>query len=258
MEESDQLKKIDNNQKIEVNTTVVTPAGVRDEMYLLIKVYDLKDLYGTSWKNSEDITSDVVVFGPYRLGVVSTDNVTITYDSNGGGACNPTSKSVPRNGRWGNLCLPKRKGYTFNGWYTKVDGTDKKIDSSSVADKSITVVAKWDINKLYIRYNVNGATMNKEHSNNITLKKDGTVRKKGKEIIHTIGYGGKLGEDGLLNYNNKKALNVSKSGKCFGGWKAGSKKYNQTTQYAAKKFCDLSEKSCTVTLYANWVKNSLG
>ena len=58
------------------------------------------------------------------------------------------------------MFIRKENNIKLNELSKWLDGVEKEINSESIADKDITVVAKWDINKVYIRYNANGATMN--------------------------------------------------------------------------------------------------
>ena len=73
---------------------------------------------------------------------------TITFDSNGGtGAVN--KKSFAWGDKVGELPVPTRKNYTFEGWYTSVDGGEK-IDEEFIPNNNITVYAHWDNEMSYI------------------------------------------------------------------------------------------------------------
>lgn len=72
----------------------------------------------------------------------SQPTVTLTYNSNGGTACAPSTRTVNTGQPWGTLCTPTFKGYNFNGWYTaKKGGT--KVTSSTIANSDLTVYAQW-------------------------------------------------------------------------------------------------------------------
>ena len=53
----------------------------------------------------------------YRL-EVTTNQFTLTYDSNGGKDCVPKFKIITNGSTYGELCIPTRTGYDFIGWYS--------------------------------------------------------------------------------------------------------------------------------------------
>ena len=67
----------------------------------------------------------------------------LTFDSNGGEACSPTSIIKFKNTKWGELCIPKKEGYYFGGWNTSKDGTGKTITSETKVDSNTRVYAIW-------------------------------------------------------------------------------------------------------------------
>ena len=69
----------------------------------------------------------------------SKNTYTLTYDSNGGLACNPATVTKDENEAWGTLCTPTRIGYSFNGWK---NGTTT-VTATSKATANITVTAQW-------------------------------------------------------------------------------------------------------------------
>ena len=88
------------------------------------------------------VTAENETTKKYTITFVRTDQVVITYNSNGGVMCSPNSKTVERNTKMGTLCKPNRNGYTFNGWYTESSGGDK-ITSETIADRDFTIYAQW-------------------------------------------------------------------------------------------------------------------
>jgi prepilin-type N-terminal cleavage/methylation domain-containing protein/uncharacterized repeat protein (TIGR02543 family) len=66
---------------------------------------------------------------------------TLTYDSNGGSACNPSTKTATDGTKWGALCSPTKKLYKFTGWIDK--DTKKAVTKDTKATKNVTVVAQW-------------------------------------------------------------------------------------------------------------------
>ncbi len=67
---------------------------------------------------------------------------TLTYNSNGGTACAPSTKQVNTGNPWGELCTPTYKGYKFNGWFTAKTG-GSKVTNETVANGDLTVYAQW-------------------------------------------------------------------------------------------------------------------
>ena len=70
---------------------------------------------------------------------------TLTYNSNGGSACSPASKSFTfndweQNLTWGDLCIPTRNNHEFLGWKTEAGTT---INSSTLVNSNLAVNADW-------------------------------------------------------------------------------------------------------------------
>lgn len=76
-------------------------------------------------------------------GMTAVRYYTVTFDANGGSV--PTgTKSVPDGGRYGELPVPTRGGYTFEGWYTAADGGTRVTASSAVSlSGNQTLYAHW-------------------------------------------------------------------------------------------------------------------
>ncbi len=74
-------------------------------------------------------------------------SVKITYISNGGSSC--SSKSVTKGHVWGSLCSSLKDGYILEGWYTDNGTFNNIIRSSTIANSSITVYAKW-VENIYV------------------------------------------------------------------------------------------------------------
>ena len=84
---------------------------------------------------------------------------TVTFNANGGGTPNPTSKTVTYDAAYGTLASISRTGYTFNGWYTAASG-GTKIESTTTVKITAnqTLYAHWTANQYTITLNSNGAT----------------------------------------------------------------------------------------------------
>ena len=66
--------------------------------------------------------------------------VTITYDSNGGSAIEPTTDviAIPKE-----LPIPIKEGYTFGGWYWSDTFLGGKVSSGEEIYRDVTLYAKW-------------------------------------------------------------------------------------------------------------------
>ena len=80
--------------------------------------------------------------GAVRISYVSATSIKLTYNNNGGTGCN--TKSVIAGETYGDLCVPYREGYKFDGWYTAESGGTKILASTSVSNNSDhTIYAHW-------------------------------------------------------------------------------------------------------------------
>ena len=111
-----------------------------------------------SYVATEDVVSKVYY---------EPNSYTITFDANGGSmnvndaTVAKTSGKLTFGDRYGNVSFgtssgfltPERKGYTFEGWYTKVDGGDM-VESSEVYQTAAntTLYAHWSINQYTVTY----------------------------------------------------------------------------------------------------------
>ena len=127
----------------------------------------------------------------------------------------------------GALPEPTRKGYTFNGWYTKKSG-GTKIKTTTKVTKDVTYYAQWTVNKYTIKFNKNGGT--------------GTAMK---TISATYG------KNVTLTANAFKRTNYT-----FLGWatKKDATEAKYTDKAKVKNLTATNGK--TVTLYAVWKRNT--
>ena len=145
----------------------------------------------------------------------------VTFNANGG-TVKTKAKMVNNKAKIGKLPTPTRKGYIFQGWYTKKSG-GTKITSNRIIKEKSTFYAHW---------------ISKNKKIKITLKKNGG---KCSKTSITVKYGGKI--TGLPKATRK--------GYTFQGWytkKNGGKKVTSST-----KTINLLP---TKTLYAHWKKKS--
>ena len=111
--------------------------------------YTFKGWYDGSTKVTETskATKDLTVKAAWDI-----NTYTLSYDDNNGYNCSDKTIKKDYNREWGELCVPKRTGYTFTGWY---DGTTQ-VTEKTKALKDLTVKASWNINTYILSYNDNG------------------------------------------------------------------------------------------------------
>ena len=99
---------------------------------------------------------------------------TIELNANGGTVA-PTSIEVTRTLPIGNIPIPERENYTFDGWYTGLtDGTE--VTSSYVPTRSQTIHAHWIAKPTNtVTFNPNGGTVNETSRTVVEGQKIGTL-----------------------------------------------------------------------------------
>ena len=74
--------------------------------------------------------------------VNNINTVNVNYDNNNGTGC--YGKSVTTGESYGTLCTPIRSGYTFDGWWTSIDGgTQVTSDTIVTSETNHTIYAHW-------------------------------------------------------------------------------------------------------------------
>ena len=169
------------------------------------------------WKNgtatvtaTSKATADITVKAEWTKA-----KYTLTYDSNGGSTCSPSTVTKELNEAWGALCEPTRKGYTFGGWK---DGTTT-VTATSKATANITVKAQWTKNNYTLTYNSDGGSTCNPN----------TVTKPYNEAWGTL-------------------CEPTKTGYTFAGWKNGSTAVTNTSKATANITVTAQWKKNTYTL----------
>ncbi len=107
------------------------------------------------WNFETDIiTEDTVLYARWVA-----DTYTVSFEANGG-ECNTESKEVTFGTSYGNLPVPTRDGYSFEGWYEDEAFTKSvtNITTVSVADNH-TLYAKWQAKTYTVTFAGNGGTL---------------------------------------------------------------------------------------------------
>jgi uncharacterized repeat protein (TIGR02543 family) len=89
----------------------------------------------------------------------SANSYTVSFDSQGGSAPNPASKSVTFGSTYGSLATTTRTGYTFAGWWTAASG-GSEIQATTVvtATADHTLYARWTANTYTVSFNSQGGS----------------------------------------------------------------------------------------------------
>lgn len=147
----------------------------------------------------------------------------IAFDATGG-TVSTASRSVLHGDAVGALPAPTRSGHVFLGWYTAKTG-GSKISASTQATRAATYYARWAKASYKVAFDANGG--------------------KGKMSSQAMTYG-KAANLAANKFSRKKFV--------FVGWartKAGPAAYKN-----AQSVKNLTENGGTVTLYAQWAKQS--
>lgn len=94
-----------------------------------------------------------------RVHPFTKNQITVSFDSNGG-YISETSKTVSRGNPIGDLPIPSKTNYSFEGWYTEASGGTQVTSEtvfSTAAD--VTLYAQWSLNKGVVSFNANGGSV---------------------------------------------------------------------------------------------------
>lgn len=116
------------------------------------------------------ITSDQTLYARW-----SALNYTITFETNGG-TCGTSSKEVKYDGTYGYLPTPIRTGYTFKGWYTDQNWSNK-ITSETVVNivANQTLYAKWEAISYTVTFDACGGSCDTNSKNVVYDSTYGTL-----------------------------------------------------------------------------------
>ncbi len=94
-----------------------------------------------------------------RVYPFTKNQITVSFDSNGG-YISETSKTVSRGTPVGDLPIPSKTNYSFEGWYTEASGGTQVTSEtvfSTAAD--VTLYAQWSLNTGVVSFNANGGSV---------------------------------------------------------------------------------------------------
>ena len=132
------------------------------------------------WFTDKDAGTEVTAATVYATAGDSTvhahwtpSNQTLVFDPNGTAAApatvSPTSKAVAYDTAIGDMPVPTRNGFTFNGWFTEKDaGTEITKDTVYKTNGPTTVYAHWTANGYVMTFDPNGGEAVKPATLNVT------------------------------------------------------------------------------------------
>lgn len=125
--------------------------------------------YGYIWSDVEDKTGDI----KFKC-IIKKSTPTITYVVNGGTSCNPSSKTVTYDEKYGELCATTRENHLFKGWFDKETNGTEITENSIVSNiESHNLYARWK----EINYIVDDKIYATTFQEAITLASDGSTIK---------------------------------------------------------------------------------
>lgn len=101
---------------------------------------------GEQWTN-QPVTKDVTLYAHWTQEVVVPTKVTVTLNYNDG--VTETTYIQLDKGNTVQLPTPKRDGYTFDGWFTALNGGEQ-WSSSKAINENITLYAHWTKNEVSV------------------------------------------------------------------------------------------------------------
>lgn len=164
---------------------------------------------------------------------------TVKFNGNGG-SVKTTSKKVTYSKKYGTLPSPKRKGYSFSGWYTKKSGGTKITANSAVKiTKTTTLYAHWK------KISVKTTSISKVQ--NLSGKK---LKVTAKKLSGVTGY--QIRYSTKSNMKSAKKVTAKKNTLTASKLSKGKKYYVQVRAYkvdsAGKKVCGSWSKTKTIKI----------
>ena len=121
------------------------------------------------WLYSDEVSADGYFvpftegFSLYLTAAYTAKEYTVTFNPNGG-SVTTSDKKVTYDSVYGDLPVPTRVGYTFDGWFTEQeDGTQIMANSTVEITGNQTLFAHWTAIKYKIIYNPGTGTNNPEN-----------------------------------------------------------------------------------------------
>ena len=86
-----------------------------------------------------DVEKDIICSFTFK-----PKSFSVSYDSNGGSVCNPSSNVQTIGSSYNLNCTPIRNGFNFDGWYTELDGGTKLTTTTKITNyNNHSIYAHW-------------------------------------------------------------------------------------------------------------------
>lgn len=132
---------------------------------------------GDQVKAGTEIHSNIALYAHWTANKPSTvTEYNVTLNANGG-SVNPTSVST-KDGKLSALPTPTRDGYTFAGWFTRIDGGEQLKDGNTVSADNTVLYAHWTASASN-NNSSNGSTDNKNNNSGSTDDKNNSSNNNG-------------------------------------------------------------------------------
>jgi uncharacterized repeat protein (TIGR02543 family) len=131
------------------------PADPTRSGYIFAGWNTLASGWGITFTASTTVSNNRTVYAQW-----DTYSYTVTFNSDGGTAAVPTTKTVATPATTINAlpAQPSRTGYSFEGWYTEQNGEGTAFTAQTTVTSSITVYAKWYTYSYTVTFNSEGGT----------------------------------------------------------------------------------------------------
>ncbi len=189
----------------------------------------------------------------------SPKTYTVTLDGQGATAQTQTSVNIVYNTKSGNITVPTRTGYIFQGYYAQPNGIGSQYYNSNGENIIVwpfaqngTVYAYWKPITYIIQYHGNGATAGGTYGSEHTYDVEQKLNTNGFSLTHTVFYQDCL-DNGSTSVTWVEALGTkhTTANGTFAGWSTtpnGSVVY--TNGQSVKNLA--STQGAVVPLYAKW------
>lgn len=264
-----------NSVEVEALKPLKLPANQFTQEYYEFKEWNTKaDGTGISYSNlseipamrdKEEITLYVQWWGKEK---------TVTFDA-AGGTVTPDKKVVRIRSKYGQLPIPIRLGYGFDGW--SASDTHTSVDALSTLS-GVKLVARWIENAYTIKYDANGGTIKDEFKKDYSIylvseslvtsySKTGESSKIHKNIYEKDGYKFKewnTKKDGTgVSYNELETINFTNvENSIFSLYAIWEEEFDYIiNKYAVdevNKYIDLIDIGTTVTDFKNNINLNSG
>ena len=104
--------------------------------------------------NGTQITENTVVSGDDTYYAHWVENITITFNANGG-TVTPASREIAPGSAIGQLPTPEYTRHEFAGWYTAADG-GTQVDANTTFNTSTPIYAHWELSELEYVFHIPG------------------------------------------------------------------------------------------------------